>query len=488
MNYQKLIKNFSQVYGTDKDTIVVRVPSRINLMGVHVEHRGGCVNYMSINREAFFVVQKRDDDIVALHDVDEKFGPRDFSIEVELPYGKRGDWMNYIQNVKIQRGDWVNYVKAGVLAIQNKFKDKKIQGMNVLVDSSIPIGAGLSSSSSLVVGSALAVNELNGLNISREELVELCGRGEWYVGTRGGFGDHAAMLFGRKGFVLHTRFFPFRKEFVPFPEDYRVVMCNSLVVAPKSGSAKNKFNEKVASYEIALMLIKKKYPEKAAGFVHLRDVLQEDEIWIYEMLKKLPQSITRKELLKELPGKKGELEVFFSTHDDPPSGYGVRKVCLFGLAECKRGEICIAFLQNGEIEKFGELMYISHDGDRIARFDNRGGRTGWDNTVSDEFLDKLIAARTELHLQPGGYGCSCEELDYLVDLARQVPGVVGAGLTGAGLGGCILVLVKKDSVDYLMDAMVKRYYCARGLPVGCEVCVSAPGAEILTDPPGNPVI
>ena len=53
-------------------------------------------------------------------------------------------------------------------------------------------------------------------------------------------------------------------------------------------------------------------------------------------------------------------------------------------------------------------------------------------------------------MQSGGYRCSTEELDELVDIARKAPGVAGACLTGAGLGGCILVLVRKENVEIIM--------------------------------------
>lgn len=101
-------------------------------------------------------------------------------------------------------------------------------------------------------------------------------------------------------------------------------------------------------------------------------------------------------------------------------------------------------------------------------------------------LDNLISMSVQgtpssrLYRQPGAYACSCEELDYLVDTARRVPGVLGAGLTGAGLGGCVLVLVEENKADLLIETLKQNYYDKRGLPLGCEICHSVDGASFLT--------
>ena len=61
---------------------------------------------------------------------------------------------------------------------------------NALTAGNIPIAAGLGSSSALVVASAEALVRINHLDFTPEEFITICGTAEWYVGTRGGFGDH----------------------------------------------------------------------------------------------------------------------------------------------------------------------------------------------------------------------------------------------------------------------------------------------------------
>ena len=68
----------------------------------------------------------------------------------------------------------------------------------------------------------------------------------------------------------------------------------------------------------------------------------------------------------------------------------------------------------------------------------------------------------------------CAELDELVDIAKGVDGVLGAGL-----GGCISVLIDKDKTNQLVNAVTAEYYKPRGLPVAVEVCFPVEGAGII---------
>ena len=56
-------------------------------------------------------------------------------------------------------------------------------------------------------------------------------------------------------------------------------------------------------------------------------------------------------------------------------------------------------------------------------------------------------------MQPGGYACSTPEIDEMVDMALPVPGVAGTQIAGAGLGGCIMVLARHESVAPLRKAL-----------------------------------
>ena len=481
--YIKALSTFADAYGNTQSAQIVRAPGRINLLGTHIDHRGGYVNYVAIDRETVIVVSPREDGQVVLHNADaERFGPRAFHISEKSPPNRNTNWLDYIEQNEIVSGDWENYINAGVLYVQHLFPHIRLKGMNMAVAGDVPIAAGLSSSSTLVVTALEAALLLNGLNIPHEEKATRCGEAEWYVGTRGGAGDHAAMLYAKRQAVARLRFFPLQIEEVPFPSDYRVVVCNSFVEHMSRGI----FNERIAAYEIGMMLLKKNFPQFASQLQHLRDVnphtLEIAPSQIYRMVKTLPERMSREEIKKQLPDQTEALSHLFQMHDEPIEGYRVRGVCLFGIAECARSELCKDLLIRGEMEEFGKFKYISHDGDRIVTHRLNGEMLPWRESMSDLDLDRLIAdldrrmQGAQIPYQSGGYRCSCEELDLLVDLAKQVDGVVGAGLSGGGLGGCVLVVVKEEAVTDLIDTVQQGYYQPKGLPLGTVVCSSVEGA------------
>ncbi|MCC2253798.1 galactokinase [Ruminococcus sp. CLA-AA-H200] len=81
----------------------------------------------------------------------------------------------------------------------------------------------------------------------------------------------------------------------------------------------------------------------------------------------------------------------------------------------------VAALRAGDIEKFGKLMNQSH-----------------------------VSLRDD-------YEVSCPEIDILVDLAWQIPGVIGSRITGGGFGGCTVSIVKNEAVDPFIDTIGKTY-------------------------------
>ena len=100
------------------------------------------------------------------------------------------------------------------------------------------------------------------------------------------------------------------------------------------------------------------------------------------------------------------------------------------------------------------------------------------HSCPDERIDALIrdlesgvperVERARLWRQPGGYGVSVPEVDKLVDIALATPGVAGAGLVGAGMGGCMVAVVEAEQVGRLMENLAAQYYVARDGPVAVE--------------------
>jgi len=78
------------------------------------------------------------------------------------------------------------------------------------------------------------------------------------------------------------------------------------------------------------------------------------------------------------------------------------------------------------------------------------------------------------------YEVSCPELDLLVELALQVPGVLGSRMTGGGFGGCTITLLKREALDELVEHLNKKYKEKTGISPTCFSTVPGDGARVLT--------
>jgi N-acetylgalactosamine kinase len=495
-----VLECYGKRFGLDEKVCLVRAPGRVNLMGRHVDHRGGMANFLAIDRESVAVVGLRDDDqVVAVNTQPGKFKPVQFNITELIGRFAWSDWLNFVNSdwvrdmVYVSAGDWGNYIKAAMLRLQHRYQDVRVRGINMALSGNVPIAAGLSSSSTIVVATLQAAIALNNFDLTSQQFIDLCGEGEWFVGSRGGPGDHAAIYLGQRGKVAQVGYLPFRVErIIDAPADQQLVLANSHVKAAQSASARDQFNSRIASYNLGLALLKQRCPEIAGVVEHLRDLdparLGCAISHVYRWLMRVPATMTRKAFREILSKEHRELiESNFATHADPQV-YHPRGVLLYGVAEILRSRMCVDLLETGQIATFGQLMRISHDGDRVSRPGRDGKYEATDNDCSDEFLSRLIAdlasedpqrvLRAQFFMQPGKYACSTPEIDEMVDIACAVPGVAGAQLAGAGLGGCIMILAREEAVPQVRKALAARYYRPRGLDPAAIPCITAEGAGL----------
>ena len=479
-----VVAEFIRRHGGQRRVAIVRSPGRINLLGRHIDHQGGPVNLMAVDREIILVAAPRADDVVLLGNVHGgQFPEEGFRISDLIAKLDWGDWQRLIDGPRLRRllrgarGNWANYVQAAILGLQDEFHDRRLCGLDIVLGGDIPMGAGLGSSSALVVAAAEAARACNRLPLSAQRLVGLCGAGEWFVGTRGGAGDHAAIRLSQRGRVTRVAFFPFRLEgTAPFFPQHDLVVCNSGIYAAKSSQARNVFNAKVTAYHLGRVWLKLRRPDLAPRIAHLRDVNPEhlglSRRAFAHWLDQLPPRLTRRQaeaaLSQMLPADRDRLEGLFRAHDAPAGGYPVRGVILFGLAEMARARQCLDLLRRNDAPALGRLMTISHDGDRVSP---RGQALGAPASAGPRPSAQLASAGNLAEV-PGQYSCSLPELDRMVDLALGHPGVEGAQLAGAGLGGCVMALVRRDQ-----SAGLVRVLADQGLQA--EVFRPIAGARLL---------
>jgi galactokinase len=75
------------------------------------------------------------------------------------------------------------------------------------------------------------------------------------------------------------------------------------------------------------------------------------------------------------------------------------------------------------------------------------------------------------------FEASCVEADTMVDLAQDLPGLIGARLTGGGFGGCTINLVEKDKAPAFAAALKDRYKQATGIDPEIHICHASDGAH-----------
>jgi N-acetylgalactosamine kinase len=490
------LDRFLAVYG-DQPVTLLRAPARLSL-NPHCDHQGAWVPYALHARELLAVVAPDvNTDHVSITNVNGHYAPLvSFRVEEEIaraPEAWARGWFHYIEappvvaqvhtcldgrDQELDRRSSINYVRAACLRLRHQFPGVRFPGLRIALNGNIRSGGGQSSSSALVVSTAMALLQLAGETAEPRRLAELCGEAEWYVGTRGGSGDHAAMLLGRRDGLTHLRFRPpFAVRDVRwsrFPPGYTLVAANSQMRSEKSAGERLLFNRGIFAYRFAFLALQEELrgagivPEQAEATESLGD-LHEGRFpleALYRLVLRLPESVTPRELAARFPeAYPAAARGCFGTEDPDllPREIPLRGAAMFGLARVDRGRVMPDLLNagdDGSMREFGMLMSITHDGDRLQR----GGEPYL------EHQERLGSARIErlrdcstaqphpLRWEPGFYGASTPELDRMVDVALRTEGVLGGGLMGAGGGGYVLILTRADAVERLTEALVRDYY------------------------------
>lgn len=320
---------FAQHYGVHPRQII-RAPGRVNLIGEHTDYNDGFVFPVAIDRATYVAARQRDDREVHIFAADmsdaDVFNLDSFDHSADHP------WSNYIRGVA-----------KGLLVAGHE-----LEGVNLLITSDVPRGAGLSSSAALEVAVGYTFQVLNRLNLLGEELALLAqGAENNFVGVQCGIMDQFISALGRENHALLIDCRELNARPVPLPEDVRIVVCNSNVERKLSNSAYNERREQCAD---AVRQLKRWYPHASA----LRDI---------------------------------SLEQFAAYESELPDL--VRRRARHVISENDRVLRGAAALEQGDVAQFGLLMNQSHTSLRD------------DYEVSIEELDTLVEAARSVN---GCYG------------------------------------------------------------------------------------
>lgn len=188
-------------------------PGRINLIGDHIDYLGGVVLPMAIDRGTDLVLAKRTDR--ELHAYSENFPAQGTIVTALDASAPNPDW------------GWANYL-VGVAHAFAHAGNRLPHGYDIRVQGSIPNGAGLSSSASLELAFAVAINADLDLGLTAAQLALLCQSAENdFVGVACGIMDQLSIAAGRRGNALAIDCHDLAVELVAFPDDVAVVVANT---------------------------------------------------------------------------------------------------------------------------------------------------------------------------------------------------------------------------------------------------------------------
>ena len=240
-----------------------RAPGRVNLIGEHTDYNSGFVMPAALEFETTIAIATRPDPALRVRSLA-------FADTAEIGLEDR----RALQSRRA-RGHWSDYVLGVVLALWDR--DIPVKGADMLIQSDIPLGSGLSSSASFEVCTALALSEMAERPLERLTLATLCQKAENdFVGTRCGIMDQFASAFGKANhaLALDCRNLEYRQ--VPLTVDgdapnerVSIVICNTMV---RHAHAGGEYNQRRAECEAAVDHLSRVMP----GVQSLRDVSLED--------------------------------------------------------------------------------------------------------------------------------------------------------------------------------------------------------------------
>ena len=174
-------KKFLETFGEEAD-LVAAAPGRVNLIGEHIDYSDGFVLPFAIKDRTLVAARKRNDSTVRIASAQRRNKIVTVDINQMKP-GLKGEWERYALGVL-----WAMGIKEGV---------------DLLIDGNVPLGAGLSSSAALECSVATAINHLFDLGFNLEELARLTQKAEnQYVGVPCGIMDQSVSLMATQGSAL----------------------------------------------------------------------------------------------------------------------------------------------------------------------------------------------------------------------------------------------------------------------------------------------
>ena len=234
---EKLLAEFSKIFGGDGQAELFFSPGRVNLIGEHTDYNGGHVFPCALTIGTYGAVRKREDRKLRLY---------------SMNFSGTGIWESSLDELTPCPEDrWTNYPKGVLWALQEKGYEVPF-GFDLLVYGNIPNGSGLSSSASLEVLIGTIAKKFYGLDmLTMEEIAKIGQYSEnHYNGVNCGIMDQFAVAMGKKNHAIYLDTATLEYEYAPLElGDARIVIACS---NKKRGLADSAYNTRRSECETAL--------------------------------------------------------------------------------------------------------------------------------------------------------------------------------------------------------------------------------------------
>ncbi|MGY3202221.1 galactokinase [Streptomyces sp. TE5632] len=352
-------ERFRELYGAAPHGVWA-APGRVNLIGEHTDYNDGFVMPFALPHTAVAAVSRRDDGVLRLHSADADAPVVELTVDSLTP-GTDKNWTAYPAGVV-----WALH-EAG----------HPVTGADIHLASTVPAGAGLSSSAALEVAVALALNDLYELGLRGWQLARLCQRAEnVYVGAPVGIMDQTASACCESGHALFLDTRDLSQRQIPFDlaaEGMRLLVVDTRV---KHSHSEGEYGKRRAGCEKGAALL---------GVDALRDVAHAD--------------------LDAALARLGDEEE-------------VRRLVRHVVTENERVERVIALLESGDTRAIGPVLAAGH---ASLRDDFRVSCPELDLVVDTALASGALGAR----MTGGGFGGSAivlaeaTEVDTITEAIRK---------------------------------------------------------------------
>jgi galactokinase len=296
-------KYFEKYGNRNNKPVLFFSPGRVNLIGEHTDYNGGYVFPCALNYGTYLLVRKTDGNKL-------RFSTLNFT----------GDEETELKDKFVNTGKkWINYP----LGVINEFLKKGIHlsGLELMYYGDVPNGAGLSSSASIEMVTAVMINDLFGAGLTMLEMVKMGQKAEnEFVGMNCGIMDQFAVGFGKKDHAIFLNCNNLAYENVPLIlGDCSLIITNT---NKRRGLTDSKYNERRSECDKAVEILQAYRPLRNLSELNSRDI--------------------------------PVLEKYIK---DPV----VRRRAKHVISENDRVLEAVKVLRENNLERFGELMNQSHD-------------------------------------------------------------------------------------------------------------------------------